>query len=75
MEKTYYIYCGTEMSDIMEFIKMIMDMCLSFEYDNEDYEMCDICRLNFWRLILILGNILRSLALYKEKRIKFIYPA
>lgn len=35
MEKTYYIYCGVEMSDIMEFIKMIMEMSLSFEYDYE----------------------------------------
>lgn len=35
MEKTYYIYCGIEMNDIMEFIKMIMEMCLSFEYDHE----------------------------------------
>lgn len=35
MEKVYYLYCGISMREILDFIEVIMQSCISYEYDYE----------------------------------------
>lgn len=35
MGKVYYLYCGISMRDILDFIEVIMQSCISYEYDYE----------------------------------------